>query len=123
MKTRGTEYDYAVLRYCIGALIAMALSVAAFLAVVLMVSEQTAVLAGILLVLAAIQAGVQLHFFLHVGKGNKPRWQMHSFWFAAVMTAIIVVGSLWIMKNLDYNMGMSPDEMHQHMIKENKKGF
>jgi hypothetical protein len=36
---------------------------------------------------------------------------------------IIVVGSLWIMKNLDYRMGMSSEAMNEYMKTQNTKGF
>ena len=39
------------------------------------------------------------------------------------MLLIIVVGSLWIMANMNYNMHMSPEQIKDYMIEQNKKGF
>lgn len=85
-------------------------------------SAQLAVVAFIL-ALAFIQAIVQARFFLHLDEDDKPRWQLHSFWFTVLMVLVIVIGSLWIMINLNYNMGMSPEQMNQYMIEQSKKGF
>jgi len=63
--------------------------------------------------LAAIQAIVQLIFFLHVGRETKPRWKLLVFGFMVVVVFIIVVGSIWIMNNLNYRM--TPDEMNQYL--------
>ncbi len=70
-----------------------------------------------------VQALVQVRFFLHLDEEKRPRWQLHSFWFTAVMVLVIVIGSLWVMMNLNYNMGMSPEQMNEYMMKQNKKGF
>jgi len=39
------------------------------------------------------------------------------------MMLVIVIGSLWIMQNLDYRMGMSGEAMNEYMKEQNKKGF
>lgn len=55
--------------------------------------------------LAALQAIVQLLFFLHVGKEEaKPRWASIVFCFTALILLIIVIGSLWIMNDLNHRM-------------------
>jgi len=78
---------------------------------------------GFILVFAIIQTLVQSWFFLHLNEEKKPRWQLHSFWFTVVMSLVIVIGSLWVMINLNYNMGMSPKQMDEYMIQQSKKGF
>jgi cytochrome o ubiquinol oxidase operon protein cyoD len=69
-----------------------------------------------LLVLAAAQLMVQLLFFLHVGNETKPRWNMAALLFAGLVLLIIVGGSLWIMKNLDYHM--DPTATSEFLIKD-----
>jgi len=54
--------------------------------------------------LAIIQAGLQLVFNLHLGLESKPRWNMITFLFTALVLIIIIGGSIWIMSNLDYNL-------------------
>jgi cytochrome o ubiquinol oxidase operon protein cyoD len=61
----------------------------------------------LLAVLAIIQLFVQLVFFLHLGRESRPRWNLTVFGFAFMVVAILVFGSLWIMKNLSYG--------HQHL--------
>lgn len=51
--------------------------------------------------LALLQAIVQLLFFLHVGQEPKPRWETLIFLFMVLILAIIALGSIWIMHDLD----------------------
>lgn len=68
----------------------------------------------VILGIAVVQFIVQLYFFLHIGSGS--RWKMVSFILALIIILIVVIGTIWVMKNLDYNMmHMSPDEMQQYM--------
>jgi cytochrome o ubiquinol oxidase subunit IV len=77
-----------------------------------------ALLIPLLAGLALIQFVVQMVFFLHLGTERRPRWKFLVFWFMLLVVLILVVGSLWIMDNLNYNMMMSPEEtrvyMHEH---------
>ena len=75
------------------------------------------------LVLAAVQLMIQLITFLHLGEETSPRWKTYSFLFAFLMALVIIVGSIWIMMNLDYNMRMTPQQMDSYMLHQNKKGF
>lgn len=52
-------------------------------------------------VLAGLQAVVQLILFLHVGKEQKPHWNLSMFLFVVLIIAIIVTGTLWIMESLN----------------------
>lgn len=62
------------------------------------------VLIGVIVALAAVQLLVQLLFFLHMGTESKPRWNLLLFLFMVLVLAIIVIGSLWIMYNLNTNV-------------------
>lgn len=71
-------------------------------------------LAGWVLILtvagvATIQGVVQLVFFLHLGIESKPRWNLMIFLFMILLFVILIGGSMWIMRNLDYNI-MPPME-------------
>lgn len=61
-------------------------------------------LISITVILALLQMIVQFIFFLHLGKETKPRWNVMAFLFMLLVVAIVVIGSLWIMHHLDYNM-------------------
>ena len=77
-----------------------------------------------LLVLALIQMVVQLIYFLHLDNEVKPRYKLVSFAFMAAILLIIVIGSLWVMEHLNYNMmDMSPDEKDAYMMGQKDKGF
>lgn len=52
--------------------------------------------------LTVVQVLVQLIFFLHLGNEPKPYWNLLVFLFMVLVVAIIVLGSLWIMYDLDY---------------------
>lgn len=58
----------------------------------------------VLIGLAVLQAGVQAVFFLHVGQESKPRWETITLCFTILVLFIIVVGSLWIMHDLNERM-------------------
>ena len=63
-----------------------------------------------LTLLAFLQAFVQLICFLYLGQEKKPRWSLMVFLFMALVALILVLGSLWIIYNLNYRV-MSPMEM------------
>ena len=75
----------------------------------------------ILLGLAVVQLFVQLTFFLHLGRESKPHWRLVILGFGVLVVGIVVLGSLWIMNNLNYNMMHSPDKMHEYI--ERQSGF
>jgi cytochrome o ubiquinol oxidase operon protein cyoD len=58
----------------------------------------------IILALGSIQAVVQLVFFLHLGEEPKPKLNLLLFLFMLLVLVVIIVGSLWIMANLNYRM-------------------
>ncbi len=81
------------------------------------------VTAAFVLALAVVQFLVQVYYFLHLRGEEKPRWRNWTFIYAMIMMIIVVAGSLWVMYNLNYRMGMSGHEMEQELLRQNKKGF
>lgn len=64
--------------------------------------------------LAIVQLVIQAVFFLHIGRGS--RWKIITFAFAILVVLIVVVGSIWIMNNLNYNMmHMNREEMEIYL--------
>lgn len=116
------SYDKAILRFVMGGVLAGLTTLVVYCAVTYHWLEGP-LLAGFALLLAGVQLAVHLVFFLHLGRETKPRWNMLSFFFTALMALTIILGSLWIMMNLNYNMGMSPKQMNDYMIQQGKKGF
>ena len=114
--------DKQIMRATVGLALSIALTLIAFVAI----SQElaTGVWAGaLIIVMAAAQFVVQVLLFLHLGDEDKPRWQTQSFAFVGLTALIIVIGSLWIMMNMNYNMDISPEQMEAHMLEQNKKGF
>lgn len=58
-----------------------------------------------LVVLAVLQLLVQVTFFLRLNAAEEGRWNLMPFLFTIVIVLVILIGSLWIMYNLNYNMG------------------
>ena len=53
--------------------------------------------------ICVIQAFTQLIFFMHLFLEDKPMWHMMVFWFLVLVVIVIIGGTIWIMKNLNYN--------------------
>lgn len=101
--------------YVIGFVLSTATTLAAYFAVVnqLWPFEQ---LVALIVGLAVVQLIIQLLFFLHLSHEKGGRWKLVTFGFAVLIVAIVVVGSLWIMNNLNYNMmDMSAEEQAEYM--------
>jgi len=74
---------------------------------------------GTIIVLAVVQLVVQLVFFLHLGRDSRPHWNLIVFTYAALLLVIIVVGSLWVMAHLNYNMmQMPPTQVDTYMLNQ-----
>jgi cytochrome o ubiquinol oxidase operon protein cyoD len=101
--------------YVVGFVLSIATTLLAYFFVVNEVWPKEA-LVYIVMAIAVVQLIVQLVFFLHLGRGKGRRWKVLTFLFAFLVVLVVVIGSLWIMHHLDYNMmHMSPDEMNQYM--------
>ena len=99
--------------YVIGFVLSVAATLLAYFFVVNQLWSKE-MLIYIVMAIAVVQLVIQLVFFLHIGRGS--RWRFITFTFALLVVLIVVVGSIWIMNNLDYNMmHMSPDQMQIYM--------
>jgi cytochrome o ubiquinol oxidase operon protein cyoD len=65
--------------------------------------------------LALAQAIAQLVWFLHLGHESAPRWKLVAFAFMLLVLVILIVGSIWIMNNLNYHT-MSPADTTTFII-------
>lgn len=116
MKKPQLEHRHAPVQYTsyvVGFLISLLTTLLAYFIVVnrLWTPE---VLVYAVLGIAVVQLVVQVVFFLHIGRGS--RWKLLTFLFTILVVGVVVVGSIWIMDNLNYNMmDMSPDQMQQYM--------
>lgn len=110
-----------VVTYSIGFLSSVVLTIIAYAIVVNDAFKNIwtpATIALVLSLLAIFQLVVQLLFFLHLGEEAKPRWKLMSFIFAFIILGIIVIGSLWIMFDLNSRMMMTTTDMIKYMDKQ-----
>ncbi|AMP36486.1 cytochrome o ubiquinol oxidase subunit IV [Ralstonia syzygii subsp. celebesensis] len=56
--------------------------------------------------LAVVQIVVHLIYFLHLDGSSSQRWNVMAFLFTLLILAIVIVGSLWVMHNMNANMMM-----------------
>ncbi len=61
-----------------------------------------------LFVLAVAQMGVHLVFFLHISTGPDNTNNVLALAFGVLVVALLIVGSLWIMANLNHMMPAGP---------------
>lgn len=117
------DFTRILARYLIGFGAALILSVASYVIVTNQLVDSSTGAMGVILTLAVIQLIVQLVCFLHLGVGGRSRDRTITLSFTIIMMLVIVIGSLWIMRNLDYRMNMSGEAMNEYMQRQNKKGF
>lgn len=114
-----TAHSGSVGRYLTGYIASLVLTLTAYVLVSLhsggsngplRMTTLLAALAG----LAVVQVIVQLVCFLHVGQETRPRWKLGVLLFMIAVVIIVVLGSLWIMANLNDHM-MSPTDINTYM--------
>lgn len=89
--------------YITGYILSLGFTVLAYL----LVAERmlsNSILFTTIIVLATVQFIVQVIFFLHLNNEPKLRWNLLIFLFMVLVVFIIVIGTLWIMHNLDHNV-------------------
>ncbi|MCM2973621.1 MULTISPECIES: cytochrome o ubiquinol oxidase subunit IV [Larsenimonas] len=91
--------------YIVGFVLSVILTVIPFW-MVMSGSFSKSVTAISIFVLAFIQLFVHLVYFLHMNRSSEQQWNVMAFVYTVIMVAILVIGSLWIMLNLNYNMMM-----------------
>ena len=101
--------------YIVGFLLSLVFTAIPYYMVVNKSASGSALLATILGI-AVLQMVIQIVFFLHLGRGPKPLYNV-AFFFATVGTILlVVVGSIWIMNHLNYNM--APTEVSKKLIEK-----
>jgi cytochrome o ubiquinol oxidase subunit IV len=89
--------------YIIGFMLSLIFTFIPYYLVVNQILRGTTLLATIL-GFAVLQMVVQVTFFLHLGRGPKPKWNLFFFISTVGIILVIVGGSIMIMNNLHYNM-------------------
>ena len=109
--------------YIIGFVLSLIFTLGAYGSVVSFQSGSTIftqeLVVAIVLCFALLQLLVQLIFFLHLGKESNPKWNLGIFISTIAIVLIVVIGSIWIMTHLNYNM--MPEHMEEFLIHD--EGF
>ncbi len=108
-KTQGS-----VKSYLIGFGTSLVLTAASYLLVVGGWEISIEILIALVMCLAVMQLFVQLIFFLHLGFERGPKWNLAFFISTVGIILLIVLGSLWIMYHLNYNM--MPKQMNEYIM-------
>jgi cytochrome o ubiquinol oxidase subunit IV len=90
--------------YSLGFILSVVLTALSFGAVMIPGVVPHGLMIPVLIVLAVIQMFVHVYFFLHLSAAPDQRWNVNAFAFAVMTVLILVIGSMWIMSNVNYNM-------------------
>jgi cytochrome o ubiquinol oxidase subunit IV len=91
------------LSYTVGLGLAVLLTIASFVVAQTNLIWAPGIAAG-LIVLAFAQIGVHLIFFLHIGTGPDHTNNIVALAFGVLIVFLVIVGSWWIITNLNANM-------------------
>ncbi len=106
------EAEGTLRSYVTGFILSLGLTLAAYFIVVNHSFSMSAIIAWIV-ALALAQFLVQMLFFLHLGREKKPRWKLYVALYMVMVVTILVLGSLWIMSNLNYRM--TPAQINSYL--------
>jgi cytochrome o ubiquinol oxidase operon protein cyoD len=113
---RGKNEEHGTTRsYIIGFVLSLIFTAIPYYLVVNKTISGSALLA-VILGIAVLQMFIQIIFFLHLGRGPKPLYNVVFFGFTTVTILVVVVGSIWIMNHLNYNM--VPTEISKKLIEK-----
>lgn len=91
--------------YIVGLILSFALTAIPFWMVMEGDFERSTTIATILFC-AVAQVFVQLIFFLHMNTSSEQWWNVISAVFAVTLVGILIIGSIWVMQNMNHNMLM-----------------
>ena len=92
-----------VQQYTIGFVLSVILTVIPF-GMVMAGGFERGILIAVIAITAVAQILVQLIYFLHMNSSSEQRWNVIAFVYTILTIAILLVGSVWIMNYLHYNM-------------------
>ncbi|WP_298948470.1 cytochrome o ubiquinol oxidase subunit IV [uncultured Paracoccus sp.] len=95
----GTRRDYVT-----GFVLSVILTAIPFFLVISGVIASGRLTAFLVLACAVIQIVVHMVFFLHMNLRTEAGWTMISLVFTIIVLVIAVIGTLWVMYNMDANM-------------------
>lgn len=106
----------ALFSYVTGFALSIVLSCIPYVMVTEQMFGKSSLMVGVIL-FAVAQLVIQVVFFLHLPVKKKPYWNIVVFVYTLLIVAFLVVGSLWIMYHLNYNMmGITPFKSNEGYI-------
>lgn len=107
------EWHGSLEHYLIGFIVSLILTLSSFFFVgARLFTEDTLIYT--IVGLAIFQAIIQLIFFFHLGRETKPQWSRFSFYVMVTVLLTILIGSIWIMNDLNERMMSFMTEGHHH---------
>jgi len=98
------DFSYGSLKsYLIGFVLSVILTIIPFIMVAYEGISRSIILIAVV-ICALIQIFIHLVYFLHMNRSSAERWNLVAFIFTIIIVMIIIIGSLWIMYNLNTNM-------------------
>lgn len=98
--------------YATGFILSVLLTAVPFALVMSGAIASSAVVAGVILVCAAVQVVVHMVYFLHMNPRSEGGWNLLALVFTGVLVVIVMAGSLWVMHHMNANM--MPGDHHTH---------
>ena len=90
-------------QYVIGFILSIILTIIPF-GMVMAGGFSRGILVTVIAIAAVAQVIVQLVYFLHMNTSSEQRWNLIAFIYTILCIAVLLVGSVWIMNYLHYNM-------------------
>jgi cytochrome o ubiquinol oxidase operon protein cyoD len=115
MKEKDKKSHGTISSLSIGFVLSILLTLSAYLLVTQELMPSS-IMAFVVIFLALMQFVVQMLFFLHLDKESGPRWNLIVFMSTISFVLVVLLGSLWIMNHLNYNM--TPDTVNLYMQDE-----
>ena len=126
MKTTAQKFDVidekfeashrAMRSYLIGFILSLVLTIVPYIIITEHLFGEESLTLGVVL-FGVLQLIVQVVFFLHLPAKVKPYWDLLVFFFTLLIVSFLVVGTLWIMYHLNYNMmGVTPFNSNEGYI-------
>ncbi|MCD9087472.1 cytochrome o ubiquinol oxidase subunit IV [Stenotrophomonas sp. SY1] len=100
----GGESHGSVKSYLIGFVLAAVLTIIPFWVVMSGGLSSSFATGAVIVVAGILQLLVHLVFFLHLDRSSAQRWNVNAGLFTLVVIGIIVLGTLWVMWNMNFHM-------------------
>ena len=93
-----------VKQYSIGFVVSILLTIVPFYMAMHTEDFSRGAIMSTIAITAIAQVLVQLVFFLHMKTSSEQRWNLIAFVYTILCIAVLLIGSVWIMNYLHYNM-------------------